>query len=693
MNNRYNIALIFFSLFWFMLISRLYQLGVQEDDLYKQEAMNISQKKIFVKPVRGEILDRHGKLLAMNDIGFVIKIDNNVSIDKKTPAQKAAIKKENELAEKVKKEAKELEVKAQEKCKTKCKESKDTLMKIWSSESSECEKKCENIKVVKKFKRDPKLHEISSKEVEGLVDILVKEFPDLKKEKMMKAFYSKYSVYNHKPITVVDFIPYEQMIGAYTRLNIYPKIIIEAETKRYYPYGDKVSHVIGYVSKSNDKENNDSNVSVIGVVGKAGLEKQYNNILQGNLGYKLIKVSATNQEVETIRNQPVLENQDLHLNIDMGLQSRIYELFYGQAGAAVVMDVNGDVIAAVSYPSFDANWFVNGITGERWKYLMSHLDYPFTNKFISGTYPPGSTIKMGSALAFAMNQQGLLDSNEHCSGGITIGRSGHRFRCWNNRGHGGVDLRKAIRESCDVYFYNKNLQIGIDKWSKSLHSMGFGEKTGIDLPNEKKGLIPTQEWKQKRFKQPWFAGETAIAAIGQGYDLATPMQLARYTAFLATKKLPTPHLVHKIVNKEVMPEYQSVPNIDDKYLNTIRMGMYDVCNTGGGTAVGHMSRLPVIVAGKTGTSQVVKIAQGNAKRASESSMDYYSRSHAWLTTYAPFQKPKYVVTVLVEHGGHGGSASGPIAAEIYRWMAAHHYFDEKVGKLELNISKETNNST
>jgi len=293
MNNRYNIALIFFSLFWFMLISRLYQLGIQEDDLYKQEAMNISQKKIFVKPVRGEILDRHGKLLAMNDIGFVIKIDNNVSIDKKTPAQWAAIKKENELAEKAKKEG-------------------------------------------KKFVRNKELHAITSEEVEGLVDILVKEFPDLKKEKMMKAFYAKYSGYNHKPIAVVDFIPYEQMIGAYTRLNIYPKIIIEAETKRYYPHGDKVSHVIGYVSKSNDKENNDSNVSVIGVIGKAGLEKQYNNILQGNLGYKLIKVSATNQEVETIRNQPVLENQDLRLNIDMGLQSRIYELFYGQAGAAVV---------------------------------------------------------------------------------------------------------------------------------------------------------------------------------------------------------------------------------------------------------------------------------------------------------------------------------------------------------------------
>jgi len=638
MNNRYNIALIIFSLFWFMLISRLYQLSIKGNFYYEQEATKLSQKKLFTKPVRGEILDKNGKLLAMNDIGFVVKLEPHLTKVK----SKTTIKKKDKKTGKI-----------------------------------------EDIEIVEKEFND---------EAKRLAEILVKEFPEQNITKMEKAYLEKDSVYNQKPISIIDFIPYEKMIGAYTRLNIYENLIIEAETKRYYPQGDKVSHVVGYVSKSNDKENNDTNVSVIGIVGKTGLEKQYNSILQGELGYKLIKVSARNEEIETIRNQPAVENQDLHLNIDIALQSKIYELFYGQAGAAVVMNVNGDVVAAVSYPSFDANWFVDGISGDRWNFLMKHPDFPFTNKFIAGTYPPGSTIKMGSALAFGMSQKGLLDSHEYCSGAITIGRSSHRFRCWNKRGHGGVDLRKAVRESCDVYFYNKNLQIGIDKWSSALHLMGFGERTGIDLPNEKKGLIPNQEWKQKVKKQAWFAGETAIAAIGQGYDLATPMQLARYTAFLATKKLPTPHIVHKIVTKEVKPEYRIVPNVDDKYLNIIRMGMYDVCNSGGGTATAHMSGLPVIVAGKTGTSQVKKIAQGSGPRELEGNMDYYDRSHAWLTTYAPFEQPKYVVTVLIEHGGHGGSASGPIAAEIYRWMAKNHYFDDKIVKKDLNTTQDLNST-
>ncbi|NOZ90203.1 MAG: penicillin-binding protein 2, partial [Epsilonproteobacteria bacterium] len=230
------------------------------------------------------------------------------------------------------------------------------------------------------------------------------------------------------------------------------------------------------------------------------------------------------------------------------------------------------------------------------------------------------------------------------------------------------------RESCDVYFYNKSLQVGINDMSKYLNEFGLGVKTGIDLPRERSGVIPNKNWKMKTYKQPWYLGETIIASIGQGYDLVTPMQLARYTAFLATKKLPTPHLAHKVAGEVIKPEYKKI-EVNDYYLDTIRKGMYDVCNTRRGTAHRTMSHLPILVAGKTGTSQVVSIPQSEKRRMKESQMEYYSRSHAWFTSYAPYNNPKFVVSVLVEHGGHGGSTSGPIAAEIYRWLYKEGYFN------------------
>jgi len=289
---------------------------------------------------------------------------------------------------------------------------------------------------------------------------------------------------------------------------------------------------------------------------------------------------------------------------------------------------------------------------------------------------------MGMALSFS--KAGVsLDKTEHCRGFITMGKNKHKFRCWSRYGHGKVGLRKAIRESCDVYFYNKSLQTGINAMSDTLHKIGFGVKTGVDLPGEKKGIIPSKPWKMKRYKQPWYMGETAIAAIGQGYDLVTPLQVSRYTAFLATGLLPTPNFAKTVAGKQIERKYESI-DINQKYLNTIRLGMFDVCNSPRGTARRTMSGLPIVIAGKTGTSQVVSIPKGEQVRMKEHEMEYYTRSHAWLTTYAPYKNPKYIVTVLVEHGGHGGSTSGPIAAEIYKWMANEGYFGEKFkGKVKM----------
>ncbi|SFV66704.1 Cell division protein FtsI [Peptidoglycan synthetase] [hydrothermal vent metagenome] len=675
---RFGIIFVIFTLFWIMLVSKIYQISIKSNYYYEHLAQMNIERKYFIKPVRGEILDKNGKLLAVNDIGFSIKLAPNLS--------KHRNEKYKTTQEYVLKEFPDIN-------KTKLERAVKHNQRELGKRLAYIAKKFPDINKTKLLQRYIK--DILDK----TIDSIIKEFPDLNKEKLLLKYISKNSVYNHRFIPIVDFIVYDEMIGAYPKLSINKLLKIESETKRMYPAGSLATHIVGYVGRSNKKQNlkdREENaiekkddgvtkvgvVETVGVVGKTGLERQYNKVLQGQLGYRMVKVSARNKEVAEIKKKAPLEDQNLILNIDLGLQKRINELFVGQAGVAIVMNVNGDILAGVSYPSYDPNLFVGGISGKDWRALINDFNHPFTNKIVSGAYPPGSSIKMGMALAFA-NAGTSLDQSEFCKGYITMGKSKHKFRCWSKYGHGQVGLRKAIRESCDVYFYNKSLKTGIDAMSKGLHKLGLGEKTGVDLPNESKGVIPNKAWKMKRFKQPWYRGETVISAIGQGYNLVTPLQIARYTAFLATEKLPTPHFVHKIVDKVVEPEYKFF-EVNHKYLNTIRLGMYDVCNSPRGTARRTMSHLPIVVAGKTGTSQVVSIPQGEKKRMRESQLEYFRRSHAWLTTYAPFDNPKYVVTVLVEHGGHGGSTAGPIASEIYKWMANEGYFGDKFkGKIRL----------
>ncbi len=488
---------------------------------------------------------------------------------------------------------------------------------------------------------------------------------------MLNVYKKNNSYYNHDFIKVVDFIPYSDMIGAYTNLSLNQIIKIETESKRYYPYGKYTSHIVGYTGRSNKEDNDkDTIVSEVGKVGKTGIEKYYNTFLQGELGFDTIKVNAINQKIEKINHKDPLENRDLKLNIDSRLQKMIYERFGDDAGAAVVMKTNGEVLAAISAPSFDSNDFVGGISYKDWQKLLDDVDYPFTNKFLNGLYPPGSTIKMGMALAFEKANPGILDKNEFCKGYIEVGKNKHRFRDWKLSGHGNVNLRKAIRESCDVYFYKKSIIVGIDNMSRYLKEFGFGAETGIDLPHESSGIMPDKEWKMKRYKKPWFFGETINSSIGQGYSLATPLQVARYTAMLATAKLPTPQIA-----KNNIIEPKSV-DVSQRHLKIIREGMYDVCNTPGGTAIRYMSNLPIKVAGKTGTSQVISLPKDIRDKIKEEDMEYYHRSHAWLTTYAPFDNPKIIVTVIVEHGGHGGSSAAPIAADIYKWLYKEGYLTD-----------------
>ena len=502
-------------------------------------------------------------------------------------------------------------------------------------------------------------------------------FPDMDILKLKKKYLSLDSPYAHKYVKVIDFISYDRIIKEFALISLHKDLQIKISSKRYYPNGDLASHLIGYVGKSNLKEmQGDSIAKLTEFIGKTGIEKYYNRLLEGEKGVKKTKVNAFNKEIEVI-SKKLPSSKNIKLTIDIRVQKYISSLFVGKSGAIIVMNAtNGNVLAAGSFPEYDLNNFVNGISREEWRVLSADFNHPFTNKLTRGLYPPGSTIKMGVALAFL--KSGLISTKTTFfdSGSIELGK--RKFRCWKKDGHGYVDMKKAIRESCDVYFYDGSLRVGIDKISPVLRSLGFGKKTGIDLPGEFIGTVPGRSWKMNKYGQPWYQGETLITSIGQGYFLVTPMQIARYTALLATGYGVTPHFIKSVDGIEA--DYGKQKNIfskkDKVYLKYIRKYMREVTHAPHGTATHHI-KTKVDIAGKTGTAQVVGIPQGDKKRMKENELKYFKRSHAWFTTYGPFKKPKYVVTAIVEHGGHGGSAAGEIISKIYDKLLELGYITHK----------------
>ena len=504
----------------------------------------------------------------------------------------------------------------------------------------------------------PHLSSFRHKEqLEEIIDLIIKHFPEYEKEKLIKDYKRNDSSYNHEFIKIIDYIPYEKFFPKYTVLASKEDIKIESSTKRFYPQKEVASHVIGYVGKASklDILNNELS-SYNGIIGKNGLEKYYNTKLQGEMGYKDVKVNALNKEIEILNEKEPSIDNNIKISLDIHLQKYIQEIFTAKSGAVIVMDTNnGELLAAASFPEFDNNIFARGISVKEWNEMRNDFNHPFTNKIINGLYPPGSVIKMGVAISFL--EHGIKDNyTVNCSGSLPIGN--RNFRCWKTTGHGTVNFRKAISESCDDFFYKGSLKIGINKISQTLDKFGFGQQTGVDQINEFVGINPNKEWKEKKHNQPWYVGETVITSIGQGNMLTTPLQIARYTAYVATGKLPKPHF-YKANYEE--PKDLNTPF---EYLDIMRKGMYDVSYAQRGTARRYINS-KVTIASKTGTAQVISIPQSEKVRMKESELKYYQRSHAWITTYGPFKNPQYVVTVLVEHGGHGGEATGEITSKIY----------------------------
>ncbi|EAI2496008.1 penicillin-binding protein 2 [Campylobacter jejuni] len=599
---RMRLVVGFILLFFIFLLSRVYYLSIKSNVYYEELAKQNAIKTEFLPPVRGQITDRNGTLLAINDLGFSISIKPYLSIKKSNKG-------------------------------------------------------------------------ILDKELSELTNL----FPDLNASKLAEIYKRNDSYYNQDFIKVVDFIPYDEIIPHYSELNLNKTIKIDPVVKRKYPFGKLASHIIGYVGKANLQDVQENEIAKLSnYTGKSGIERYYNDILQGEKGTRVYKVNALNQEVEQLSYTPAMSN-DIELTIDIELQSYLTSLFEGNAGAAIIMNVNdGSILAAGSFPEYDLNPFVTGISFKDWDELSNSLDHPFTNKLINGYYPPGSVVKMGVGLSF-LNSKNISPSTQYvCNGSIELG--GRFFRCWNRSGHGPVDLKHAIKYSCDVYFYNGSLQVGIDQISETLSRIGFGAKTGVDLPSEFVGTLPSKEWKMQRYRQSWFQGDTLNTAIGQGNFLATPMQIARYTAQIAKGGEVIPHFLKSIENNNTTIENQMDENkkeiftlFEKSQLPYIRDAMYAVANEQGGTSYRYLHNLDVKVAAKTGTAQVVGFSQTDKNRVDEKQFEYYTRSHAWLTSYSPYSKPKYVVTVLLEHGGRN-ITSGATVAKIYQKMIELGYF-------------------
>lgn len=455
-------------------------------------------------------------------------------------------------------------------------------------------------------------------------------------------------------------------------------IHIRAEPLRNYVFNDLASHTLGYlgeISKAKMESHVGTTYKQGDIVGKNGLENIYESLLRGQKGYKEVEVDVSGRELKTLRKLPPESGNNLVLTLDVKIQKELEKLMTRTAdqnmnGSAVVMKVQtGEIIAITSKPSFDPNKFAAGISPRHWNELVSNEWHPLQNRSIHGQYPPGSTYKIVTALAGL--EEGLIkpDTSIYCPGHFKLGRG--RYRCWKKSGHGAVNLHDALVQSCDVYFYTIGHRLGINTIAKYAKRFGLGSSTRLGLSREKQGLIPTTQWKLLRKKEPWLLGETISASIGQGYNLVTPIQQAMMMSAVANGGvLLKPYLVKRIeepnsqIRKEFNPEIVGQIGVAPDHLEQVRLALRDVVNGARGT--GKKSRLKnVIVSGKTGTAQVVRMKSNEELEKGEPIPVKY-RDHAWFVAFAPYEKPEIAVAIIVEHGGHGGATAGPIAGKIFK---------------------------
>lgn len=456
----------------------------------------------------------------------------------------------------------------------------------------------------------------------------------------------------------------------------FPGVEIKARLFREYPYRDKTSHLIGYVGRINDKEfaqleadDLAENYRGSDYIGKIGIEQSYEKELHGTTGFEQVEVDAAGRGVRVLSRTAPQSGNTLTLTVDMKLQEVAEQAFGALRGAMVAIDPrNGEVLAFVSKPGYDPNLFVDGIDTESWDALNNSLDVPLNNRALRGQYPPGSTIKPFMALAGLETGKRTVAYKISDPGYFTLPGSKHQYRDWKVGGHGTVDIFKSIVVSCDTYYYGLATDMGVDGIHSYLGQFGFGKETGLDMHGESAGLLPSQDWKRRRYDQIWYPGDTVSVGIGQGYSLSTPLQLAHATAILANNGIGyRPHLVKKpavsfdpAVTLPALP-YAVNLKFKPEHLDLVKRAMIAV-TLPGGTAAYAGSGAGYSFAGKTGTSQVIGIKQGEKYNVKE--VNERHRDHAWFIAFAPADKPRIALAVLAENAGHGGAIAAPIARKI-----------------------------
>jgi len=486
------------------------------------------------------------------------------------------------------------------------------------------------------------------------------------------------------PVNLKEDIDWQTLAYLENHNHEFSGIRTEVQPVRVYHYDDLAANIIGYLGSITKKElaNSDRDIYSGGdIIGKRGLEKLREDDLRGEKGRSYTEVDARGFEQQLLKTVEPLPGREIRLTLDVDLQqiAESYMIAGEKSGAVVAMEVNtGRVLAAVSAPTIHIQDFLGGISKKNWKALLDNPKHPLINKVAQAAYPPGSTYKMVTALAGL--SKGAIDEDTiiYCPGRYRFGN--RTYRCWKHSGHGPVNLNKAIAQSCDVYFYQVGQRVGVDALAEYAKKLGLGRRSGVEMEYEKRGIAPTKKWKLKNRKSKWQEGETLSVAIGQGFNLTSPLQIAIMTATLANGgTVYKPQLVEQVVDPEgkvvedFKPEVVSQLKGIERYFGLIKKGMEEVVQGKRGTA--RKVRIEGLrIAGKTGTAQVVKLAQYRGLK--EDDIPYKFRDHAWFTCFAPAENPEIAVTVMVEHGLHGGSGAGPIARAVL-----NQYFSGRLNQI------------
>lgn len=473
------------------------------------------------------------------------------------------------------------------------------------------------------------------------------------------------------PVTVRDDLGWDDVARIEVNALDLPGIAVEEGQSREYPYGERLSHVLGYVGPVSEAEAGESDplLQLPGFrIGKSGVEKTYEASLRGIGGTSQVEVNAVGRPIRELDRNDAQSGADLTLALDLDLQEVAVKSLGDESGAAVALDIaTGEVLAMASTPGYDPAAFNRGLTAEEWKALTSDPKAPLANKAIAGLYAPGSTFK--PVVALAALERGVITpaTRVFCPGDFRLGNA--VFHCWRRRGHGSLALHDALAQSCDCYFYEAARRVGVDRIAAMGERLGLGVKLGIDLPHERRGLLPTQQWKAAR-GQAWTTGETVITGIDQGYVLATPLQLAMMAARIANgRAAPVPRLVRDATLAEHvgLREEAADLGLDPAHLKVVRDGMNAVVNGANGTAKGAAIRVPGMeMAGKTGTSQVRRITSSERKSGviKNEHLPWERRDHALFIGFAPVANPRYAAAVVVEHGGAGSKVAAPVGRDI-----------------------------